>query len=130
MFDGGGPAAWSPRRRGQFLVAVGALLGVLSGVVLGLAVDDPQSPSVVAGPARAGGAALAAHPPGSQPTVSDTAGSGKSADGDASTSGQRTKPADRPSKGRSTAGKDREGRQDKTSKDKPDKDKHGKDKGR
>ena len=68
--------AWSPRRRGQFLVVVGALLGALSGVVLGLAVDNPQTPTAVAAPGRAGGAALAAHPPSSQPSTSESTGSG------------------------------------------------------
>ena len=117
--------AWSPRRRGQFLVVVGALLGALSGVVLGLAVDGPQTPMAVAAPGRAGGAVLAAHPPISQTTTSRTAESGKSAD-DASTGKQPTKPADRPNNGHDTAGKDGDGRKDKPSKDKPGKDKPGK----
>jgi hypothetical protein len=117
--------AWSPRRRGQFLVVVGALLGALSGIVLGLAVDDPHTPMAVAAPGQAGGAALAAHPPSSQPTTSRTAGSGMSADGDASTGKQPTKPADRPNNGHGKAGKDGDGRQDKPSKDKPGKDKPG-----
>ena len=107
--------AWSPRRRGQFLVVVGALLGALSGVILGLAVDDPPAPTAVA--------ALAAHPPGSQPTTSHTAGAGNSADGDASTSGQPTKPAERPNHGHGNVGKDGDDRHDKPGKDKPGKDK-------
>ena len=116
--------AWSPRRRGQFLVVEGALLGALSGVVLGLAVDDPQTPTAVAAPGRAGGAALAAHPPSSQPTTSQAAGAGKPAGGDAYTGRQPTKPADRPNIGHGKAGMDGDGRQDKPSKGKPGKDKN------
>jgi hypothetical protein len=123
MFDIGEPVARSLRRRGQFLVVVGALLGALSGVAVGLAVDGPQTPTAVAAPGPPGGAALAAHPPSSQPTTSQTAGPGKPADGDASTGRQRTKTADRPNNGHGNAGKEGEGRQDK-----PGKDKHGKDK--
>ena len=108
--------AWSPRRRGQFLVVVGVLLGTLSGVVLGLAVDDPQTSMAVADPGRAAGAALAAHPPSSQPTASPTAGSGERAGGDASTGRQRTKPPDRPNNGHGKADKDGDGPQDKPSK--------------
>jgi hypothetical protein len=125
MFGVGGPVAWSPRRRGHFLVVVGAQLGALSGVVLGLAVNDSQAPTAVAAPGRAGGAALAAHPPSSQPTTSQTAGSGNSADGDSSTGRQRTKPAERPNNGHGKP-KDSDGRQDKPSKDKPGKGKPGK----
>jgi hypothetical protein len=78
MFDVGGPVERSLCRRGQFLVVVGALLGALIGVVLGLAVEDSQTPTAVAAPARARGAALAAHPPSGQPTASQTAGGGGS----------------------------------------------------
>jgi hypothetical protein len=126
MFDVGGPVAWSPRRRGQFLVVVGVLLGTLSGVVLGLAVDDPQTSMAVADPGRAAGAALAAHPPSSQPTTSRTAGAGKAANGDASTGKQPTKLTDRPDNGHGKAGKDGDVRQDKPAKDKPGKDEPGK----
>jgi hypothetical protein len=122
MFELEGPVAWSPRRRGQVLVVVGVLLGALGGVVLGLAVDEPQRPTAVAAPVRAGGAALAAHPPGSQPTASESTGSGGRADGDAAAGGQRTKPADRPGNRRGDAGGS-EGRRGKPSKAKPDKDK-------
>jgi len=126
MFDVEGPVAWSPRRRrGQFLVVVGALLGALTGVVLGLAVDNPQTPTAVAASGRAGGAALAAHPPSSQPIVSRTAGPGKSADGDASRGTQRAKPADRPNREHGNAGKDGDGRQGRPGKDKPGKGKPG-----
>lgn len=118
----------SLRRRGQVLVVVGALLGALSGVVLGLAVEDPQAPTAVAAPSRTRGAALAAHPPSSQPTASQTAGPGDRADGDGSTSRQRTEPADRPNNGHGNAAKDGQGRQDKPGKDKPGKGEHGKDK--
>jgi hypothetical protein len=126
MSDSGRPVDRSRRRRGQFLVVVGALLGALSGVVLGVAVDDPQTPTSVAAAERAGGAALAVHPPSSQPTTSQTAGAGKSAGGDASTGRQPAKPADRPNNGARQAGKDGDGRQDKPSKDKPSKGKLGK----
>ena len=118
----------SLRRRGQFLVVVGVLLGALSGVVLGLAVDDPRTPTAVAAPGRAGGAAPAAHPPSSQLTVSPAAGSGQSAGGDASTGRQSTEPADRPGNGLGDAGKDSEGRQGKPSKAKLGKAKPSKDK--
>jgi hypothetical protein len=73
--------------------------------------DNPQTPTAVAAPGRAGGAALAAHPPSSQPSTSESTGSGDRADGDGSTGRQRTEPTDRPSNGRRNAGKDNEGRQ-------------------
>jgi hypothetical protein len=126
MFDSGELVERSLRRHGQFLVVVGALLGALSGVVLGLAVDDPQTPTAVAAPGRAGGAALAAQPPSSQPTASESTGSRDRATGDTSTGRQRTEPAYRPSNGRGNAREDSESRQGMPSKDKPDKDKHGK----
>jgi hypothetical protein len=97
-------------RRGQFLVVVGALLGALIGVVLGLAVEDSKTPTAVAAPGRARGAALAAHPPSGQPTASQTAGGGDRADGDGSTNSQRTEPADRPNNGHGNAGKDKPGK--------------------
>jgi hypothetical protein len=59
--------AWSPRRRGHVLVVVGALLGALSGVILGLAVDDPQTPTAVAAPG-AGRRRGAGRPSTEQPT--------------------------------------------------------------
>ena len=88
----------SLRRHGQFLVAVGVVLGALAGIVLGLAVEDPQTSTAVAapGPARA---ALAATPPSGQPTAAQRTGSGDQADGDASTGTQRTRSAYRPDKG-------------------------------
>jgi hypothetical protein len=125
MFEIGGPEERSLRRRGQVLVVVGALLGAVSGIVLGLAVDDSQTPTAVVAPGQAGAAALAAQPPSSQPAASESTGSRERADGDASTGRQRTEPADRLSNGHGNAGKDSEGRQGKPSKDKPGK---GKDK--
>ena len=123
MFEVGGPTERSFRRRGPRLVVVGALLGALIGVVLGLAVEGPETSAALAAPGRTGGAALAAHPPSSQPTASPTAGSGDRADGDGSTNSQRTEPAGRPSNGHGNAGKDGDRRHDKPNKDKPGKDK-------
>jgi hypothetical protein len=59
----------SLRRNGQILLAVGVVLGALSGIVLGLAVEAPKASTTVAasGPARA--TALAATPPSGQPTA-------------------------------------------------------------
>ena len=85
----------SRRRRGQFLVAVGALLGALVGVVLGLAVEDVQT-----------NAAVAAAPPTSQHTVSPPAGSEDRAEGDASTGRLRAQSVDRPGKANGNEGKD------------------------
>jgi hypothetical protein len=45
----------SSRRQGQFLVVVGALLGVLVGTYLGMAVDVPEASVAAAAPARARG---------------------------------------------------------------------------
>jgi hypothetical protein len=123
MFDLGGPLERSLRRRGLFLVVVGALLGALIGVALGLTVEDPQTSTAAAAPGRARGAALAAHPPSSQPTASQPVGSGDRADGDTATGSQRTEPADRPNNSHGRASKDGEGRQGK-----PDKGEHGQDK--
>lgn len=71
----------SLRRRGQLLVVVGALLGAMVGVTLGLVVDDS---GVRAAPAAAPdrGVAAAAATTGSQPPTSRTvgAGSGDAAD--------------------------------------------------
>ena len=95
----------SLRRRGQLLVAVGAFLGALVGVVLGLAVEDAQISTAVAAPGRARAVPLAATPPSSQPTASQPAGSGKQGDGDESTGRQLT-PAYRPDQGHGKAHKD------------------------
>jgi hypothetical protein len=92
----------SLRRHGQFLVAVGAVLGALVGIVLGLAVEDPQASTAVAAP----GPARAATPASSQPTAAQPTGSGDLADGDASTGRQRTRSAYRPDQGQGRAHKD------------------------
>jgi hypothetical protein len=105
MFEPGGPVVRSRRRRGQFLVAVGAVLGVLVGVVLGLGVENTQT-SAVAAPTPAGAAAVAAAPPTSQLTVSPPAGPGHRADGDASTGRLDAQSVDRPGKAKAKAGKD------------------------
>jgi hypothetical protein len=94
----------SLRRHGQFLVAIGALLGALAGVVLGLAVENTQTSAAVAAPARAAASAVA--PPSSQPTAVQPARSGEQADGDASTGRQRTRLAYRPDQGPDRAHKD------------------------
>jgi hypothetical protein len=96
----------SLRRRGQFLVAVGAVLGVLVGIVLGLAVEDPQASTAVAAPGPARVTALAATPPNSQPTAAQLTGPGDQADGDASTGRQYTRSAYRPDNGQGRAHKD------------------------
>jgi hypothetical protein len=89
----------SLRRHGQFLVAVGAVLGALVGIVLGLAVEDPQASTAVAAPGRA-------TPPRNQPTAAQPAGPRDQADADASTGTQRTRSANRPDKGQGRAHKD------------------------
>jgi hypothetical protein len=86
----------SLRRDGHFLVAVGAVLGVVVGIILGLAVQDPQASTAVAAPRPARAAALAATHQDGQPTVAQPAGSEEQADGDASTSRQRPQSAYRP----------------------------------
>ena len=96
----------SLRRHGQFLVAVGVVLGALVGVVLGLAVKDPQTSTAVATPGRARAVALAATPPSSQPTASQPAGSVRQGDGDEVTGRQLTQSAYRPDKGHGKAHKD------------------------
>lgn len=99
----------SPRRRGQSLVVVGALLGGLGGVVLGLAVEDPQTRAAVAAPARARGAAVPATRPTSQPTASQPTGSGDRADSAASTGRLRTQSVEHPAKAKTKAGRDGKG---------------------
>jgi hypothetical protein len=96
----------SLRRHGQFLVAVGAVLGALVGIVLGLAVEDPQASTAVAAPGQARAVALAATPPSAQPIAAQPTGSGDHADGDASTGRQRTRLAYRPDQGQGRAHKD------------------------
>jgi hypothetical protein len=60
---------------------VGALLGTVIGVALGLVVEDAQTSTAVAAPGRARGAALAASLPSSQPPASRVAGSGNRTNG-------------------------------------------------
>jgi hypothetical protein len=118
----------SLRRRGQVLVVVGALLGVVIGVALGLVVEDAETNRAMAAPRRERGAALAASPPSSQPPASGAASSGNRADGNGSAAKQRTEAADRPDKRDSKARKDGEDDRHKSGgrgKDKPGK---GKDK--
>jgi hypothetical protein len=122
MVNLGGLVDRSLRRRGQFLVVVGALLGALIGVGLGLAVEDAGTSRAVAAPGH--GAALAATPPDNQPSASRTAGSGSRTAGNASSGSQHAKSADRPDKRDGKAHKDREGGRDKPGghgKDKPGK---------
>jgi hypothetical protein len=107
----------SLRRHGQLLVAVGAFLGALVGVVLGLAVEDPQTSTAAVAPGRARAVALAATPPSSQPAAAQPAGSGKQADGDASTGRQPTESAYRPDKGHGNAHQDNRGNREGDSKD-------------
>jgi hypothetical protein len=120
MFNLGGLVDRSLRRRGQFLVVVGALLGALIGVGLGLAVEDAGTSRAVAAPGH--GAALAATPPDNQPPASRTAGSGSRTAGNDSSGSQHAESADRPDKRHGKAQKDGDGRQDK-----PGIDQHGKD---
>jgi hypothetical protein len=114
----------SLRRRGQFLVVVGALLGALIGTALGLIVQDAQTSTALAASGPGRGAALAASPPGSHPLPSRAAGSG---DGNDSPGNQRTAPPGRPDKRDSNAHKDRAGGKDKPGKGK---NKPGKGKGK
>jgi hypothetical protein len=105
----------SLRRRGQFLVATGALVGALIGTTLGLIVEDAQTSTAVAAPGPGRGAALAASPPTSHPPASRAAGSG---DGNDPPGTQRAEPPGRPDKRDGKAHKDRAGGKDKQSKGK------------
>ena len=107
----------SLRRRGLLLVAVGAFLGALVGVVLGLAVEDAPISTAVAAPGRARAAALTAIPSSSRPAASRPAGSGEQAGGDGSTGRQRTQSAYRPDQGHAKAHKDSRGNRDRGRKD-------------
>jgi hypothetical protein len=109
----------SLRRRGQFLVVVGALLGALIGTAFGLIAEDAQPSTAVAASGPGRGAVLAASPPDSHPLASRAAGSG---DGNDSPGNQRTEPPGRPDKRDGNAHKDRADGQDKPRK--------GKDKGK
>jgi hypothetical protein len=128
VFDLGGPVDRSFRRRGQFLVVVGALLGALIGAAVGLVVEEAQTSTAVAAPGRARGAVLAVSPPSSHPPASRAAGSGNRTDGNESSGEQRAESPDRPDKRDGKAHKDGNGGRDKPGghdKDQPGK---GKDK--
>ena len=99
----------SSRRRGQSLVVVGALLGALGGVALGLAVGCPQTSAAVAAPAPARSAAVAATPPTSQPTASQSSGSRDWADGAMSTGRLRIQSVKHPGRAKTKAGRDGKG---------------------
>jgi hypothetical protein len=124
MFNPGDSVDQSLRRRGQRLVAIGVLLGALSGVALGLAVEDTGTSGAVAAPGR--GAAAAASRPGSQPPASRAAGAGRRTAGNDSSGSQQVESADRSDKGHGKARKGGEGRQDKPGSGEPGKDKHNK----
>ena len=116
----------SLRRRGQSLVAVGALVGALIGTLLGLVVGDAETSTRVA-TEPAGGAALAASSQGSQPPASRAAGSGDRRDGDQSSGTQQAESTDRPDKGDAKAYKHRGAGRDRPGdrgKDKPGKGKN------
>jgi hypothetical protein len=108
------------RRRGQFLVVAGALVGALIGTALGLIMQDAQTSTAVAASGPGRGAALAASPPSSHPPPSRAAGSG---DGNDSPGNQRAEPPGRPDNRDGNAHKDRAGGKDKPGKgkDKPGK---------
>jgi hypothetical protein len=115
----------SLRRRGQSLVAVGALVGALIGTLLGLVVGDAETSTRVAAE-PAGGAALAASSQGSQPPAS-RAGSGHRSDANPSSGSQQAASTDRPGKGDAKAHKHRGAGRDRPGdrgKDKPGKDKN------
>ena len=95
----------SSRRHGQFLVVVGALLGGLVGVVLGLAVEDPHTVAAAAAPGRAHGAVLAVTPPSSRPAASQASGPGDGAGGGEVIGRERTRVAERPHHGQGNAAK-------------------------
>jgi hypothetical protein len=102
------PVDRSLRLRGQSLVIAGALLGALIGAGLGLVAEDAETSMRVAAPNPAGGAALAASSPGSQPPTSRGAGSGDRSDGNQSSGTERAKSADRPGTRDGKGHKDRE----------------------
>src|SRR5512132_3246929 len=120
VFELGGPVHRSFRRRGQFLVVVGALVGALIGTTLGLIAEDAQPSTAVAAAGLGRGAALAASPPSSHPPASRTAGAGH---GNDSSGTQRAESPGRPDKRDGNAHKDRAGGKDKPGKgkDKPGK---------
>jgi hypothetical protein len=123
LFELGGPVDRSLRRRGQFLVVAGALVGALIGTALGLIAEDAQTSTAVAAPGPGRGAALAASPPTSHPPPSRAAGSG---DGNDSSGNQRAEPPGRPDKRDGNAHKDRAGGKDKPGKRKDNSNGNGK----
>jgi hypothetical protein len=131
MFNLGGLMGRWRRRRGQRLVVVGALLGALIGVGLGLTVEDAGTGRAVAAPGR--GAALAASRPGSQPTTSRTAGAGSRSAGNDASGSQQVESPGRSDTGHGRAREEGEGRkgkpgpgEDKHRKGEPGKDRQGK----
>jgi hypothetical protein len=74
----------SLRRDGLVLVMVGALLGVVVGVTLGLAVEPAGTGPAQAAAQPVRGAAVAAGAPSSEPPAARAPGSGTQADGGAS----------------------------------------------
>ena len=101
------------RRRGQFLVVVGALLGAVIGAALGLVVEEAQTSTAVAAPGRARGAVLAVSPPSSHPPASRAAGSGNRTDGNEPSGEQRAESLDRPDKRDGKTHKNGDGGRDK-----------------
>ena len=81
------------------MVVVGARLGTVIGVALGLVVEDAQTSTAAAAPGRARGAALAASLPSSQPPASRAAGSGNRTDGNESSGNQRAESQTDPTSG-------------------------------
>jgi len=121
MVNLGGLQGRSLRRRGHHLVVVGALVGALVGVGLGLTVEDAGTSRAVAASGR--GAALAASRPRSQPPGSRTAGAGSETAGNDASGSEQVESPGRPDKGHGKARKEGEGRRDKAGKDKPGKSK-------
>jgi hypothetical protein len=111
-------------RRGQSLVAVGALLGALVGTLLGLVVGDDETGTRVAAQEGAGGAALAASSASSRPPASRAAASGDQRDGNQASGARRAESADRPGTPDAKAHKHREAGHDKPGKGKPAKGKN------
>ena len=93
-------------RRGQTLVVVGALLGAISGVTLGLAVEDTPGPATVVASGGERQAPVAASPPSTQPASSWAGGSVGRTDSDDSVGEQRAKSPNRADKRHDRTDKD------------------------